>query len=48
MIEINDSCEFVEIPDFGVCIVKIYFQLMSIIKYLVKNTLHNKPPPERI
>lgn len=45
-VEINDSCEFVEIPEFGVCLVKIYFQLMSVIKYLV-NGFVKKGPPER-
>ena len=38
-LEINDSCEFVEIPEFGNCIVKVYLQIMSIVKYLLKKII---------
>jgi hypothetical protein len=38
-VEIKDSCEFVEIPEFGVCIMKIFFQLMSIIKFMGKSII---------
>lgn len=39
MLEIKDSCEFVEIPEFGVCIMKIFFQLMSVIKFMGKSII---------
>jgi hypothetical protein len=49
--EINDSCEFVEIPEFGVCLLKIFYQLMSVIKYLattlISKTTQEKPEKER-
>lgn len=38
-LEIYDSCQFVEIPEFGNCIVKIFLQIMSIVKYLLKKII---------
>ncbi len=45
-LEINDSCEFVEIPEFGNCILKIFLQIMSIIRFLLHKILEKQQQKE--
>lgn len=35
-LEIKDSCDFVEISEFGYCIGKTFLQLLKIIKWFLK------------
>ncbi len=41
--EIKDSCDFVEISEFGYCIGKTFLQLLKIIKWFLKAWLSNHP-----
>jgi hypothetical protein len=40
-IEIKDSCEFIEIPEFGFCISKTFLQLIKIIKWFLSRWMSN-------
>lgn len=35
-LEIKDSCDFVEIPEFGTCISMTFLQLLKIIKWILR------------
>jgi hypothetical protein len=42
----NDSCEFIDAPEFGTCLLKVFIQLITILKWalqqmLVGNFLHD-------
>lgn len=34
--EIHDSCEFIEVPEFGTCILKVFIQLIGILKWALQ------------
>jgi hypothetical protein len=42
VIEINDSCEFIEVPEFGTCVLRVFIQLIGILNWSLQHLADRK------